>query len=138
MAPATNNTNSISTRKDITSTSLNSASTIPVRKANLKPKSKWKILADAIIKNRANEYQANTKNDSEENLTLQDKDISQILRFPSYELIECTKLANFKPRLSHTPNVIDDQGCTRADPDEIRRAWYQIFARGHEIDIKVS
>ena len=138
MAPATNNTSTISKSNETTSTCLNSASTIPVRKANLKTKSKWKILADAIIKDRANEYQINPKNKSEENLTLHDKDISQILRFPSYELIECTKLANFKPRHLRTPNTTDDQGCKRADPDEIRRAWYQIFARGHEIDIKVS
>ena len=137
MAPATNNTSTISKSNETTSTCLNSASTIPVRKANLKTKSKWKILADAIIKDRANEYQINPKNKSEENLTLHDKDISQILRFPSYELIECTKLDSFKARRLTTPNVID-QGCTRGDPDEERRSWYQIVAHGYEVDIKVS
>ena len=133
MAPATNNPSS--------STGAGSEKSTPTRitmQINTKPKkSKWKLLAKAIIKNRNTESKRISENNGRDIfLPAQDKNSSHLLRFPSYKLIESKILKNFKPSCVGALNANNEKSI--ADQDVERRTWYQISADGYaDVDLKV-
>ena len=96
-------------------------------------KSKWRILAQAIKKSGTTSTQ-NSK-------TYENKDLkneNSILRYPSYDLIQCAKATTDAPD-SFTEGTLS-QNKSEVDRSEAnRRIWFQIRAKGYnEINLKVS
>ena len=96
-------------------------------------KSKWRILAQAIKKSGSTSIK-NSK-------TYENKDLkneNSILRYPSYDLIQCTKATTDAPD-SFTEGTLS-QNKSEVDRSEAnRRIWLQICAKGYnEINLKVS
>ena len=95
--------------------------------------SKWKILAQAIRKS-AN-VSASTSQEDDNNDLNQEK---SILRYPSYDLIQCKRSCTN----SHDQSLagISKQKHDNSDrSEENRRIWYHIVAKEYnEISLKVS
>ena len=96
-------------------------------------KSKWRILAQAIKKSGTTSTQ-NSK-------TYENKDLkneNSILRYPSYDLIQCTK-ATYDASDSPTKDSLNQNKSDVDRSEANRRIWFQIRAKGYnEINLKVS
>ena len=132
MSPTKNNSN----KNEIENISL-SPKPIPNRskfKNNvISSNSKWKILAQAIRKS-ANVSASTSKEDDNNDLN-QEK---AILRYPSYDLIQCKRTCTN----AHDPSFADRSRQKHDNSDrseECRRIWYHIVAKEYdEISLKVS
>ena len=95
--------------------------------------SKWKILAQAIRKS-AN-VSASTSQEDDNNDLNQEK---SILRYPSYDLIQCKRTCT----KSHDQSLADRSKQKHDNSDrseENRRIWYHIVAKEYnEISLEVS
>ena len=118
------------------STSSKSTYVTSTNVKRLKSKSKWKILAQAIItKNRKTETRI-SNNDHEKE---QNQYLSQILRFPSYNLIKCNVHSKAELPSRVSPSNTCEQARGRDNADEERRTWYHVLAKGYsEINLKVN
>ena len=96
-------------------------------------KSKWRILAQAIKKSGTTSTQ-NSKTYGNKDL----KNENSLLRYPSYDLIQCSKA----PTDASDSSVEDSLNQNKSEVDRSdanRRIWFQIRAKGYsEINLKVS
>ena len=96
-------------------------------------KSKWRILAQAIKKGGTTSTQ-NSKESENKDLTNE----NSIIRYPSYDLIQCTKATTDASDSSAEDSL--NQNKSEVDRSEAnRRIWFKIRAKGYnEINLKVS
>ena len=96
-------------------------------------KSKWRILAQAIKKGGTTSTQ-NSKESENKDLTNE----NSIIRYPSYDLIQCTKAPTDASDSSAEDSL--NQNKSEVDRSEAnRRIWFKIRAKGYnEINLKVS
>ena len=119
--------------KDVLS-NLNPKSNTFLERSRKSPKSRWQLLARAIKGNEIVEIKDDkNKNDQDTSLTK-----SNLLRYPSYNLLQCNKL----PDSSCTKSLCLSNGDKEAQPnihETGHRAWFQVSAEDYkEINLKVS
>ena len=132
MSPTKNNSRS-NKIENIPLSSKPNQDIVKFKKYETTSKSKWKILAQAIRKNADSSAFTNLENAS----TDLNREKS-ILRYPSYDLIQCKRTRT--NALDLTSEGKSSQTKDNFDrSEENRRVWYNIFTKGYdEISLKVS
>ena len=114
---------------------LNPKSNKFLERTRKSPKSRWKLLARAIKGNEIVE----TKNDKNENDKDRSLTESNVLRYPSYNLLHCNKLPDSSCTKSLCPSIGDKEDAQPNIHETGNRAWFQVSAEDYkEINLKVS
>ena len=113
---------------------LNPKSNKFLERTRKSPKSRWKLLARAI-KGKEIVQIKDDKNQNDQDRSLIE---SNVLRYPSYNLLHCNKLPDYSCTKSLCPSIGDKEAQPNIH-ETGHRAWFQVSAEDYkEINLKVS
>ena len=114
---------------------LNRKSNKFLERTRKSPKSRWKLLARAIKGNGIVEIKDDkNENDQDRSLTK-----SNVLRYPSYNLLQCNKLTDSSCTKSSCPSIGDKEDTQPNIYETGHCAWFKVSAEDYkEINLKVS
>ena len=114
---------------------LNPKSNKFLERTRKSPKSRWKLLARAIKGNEIVEIKDDkNENDQDRSLTK-----SNVLRYPSYNLLQCNKLTDSSCTKSLCPSIGDKEDTQPNIYETGHCAWFKVSAEDYkEINLKVS
>ena len=114
---------------------LNPESNKFLERTRKSPKSRWKLLARAIKGKEVVEIKDDkNQNDQDRSLTK-----SNILRYPSYNLLQCNKLPDSSCTKSPYPSIGDKEDTQPNVYETGHRTWFKVSAEDYkEINLMVS
>ena len=114
---------------------LNRKSNKFLERTRKSPKSRWKLLARAI-KGKEIVQRKDDKNQNDQDRSLTE---SNVLRYPSYNLLQCNKLTDSSCTKSLCPSIGDEEDTQPNIYETGHCAWFKVSAEDYkEINLKVS